>query len=109
GGSRWAGVGQANGMKQVLRRGFSCGPHDLVVISSARGDLSAAAAEAVIRKAWACAKKFLVVIEPGTPRGFTAVNAARSFLIAGGAEVVAPCPHRKACPMAAAGDWCHFS
>ena len=109
GGSPLAAVRQAQWLKQDLRSGFSCDSHDLVVISYALGELSAAAAEAVIRKAWACAQKFLVVIEPGTPRGFSAVNAARSLLIAGGAQVVAPCPHRSACPMAAAGDWCHFS
>jgi ribosomal protein RSM22 (predicted rRNA methylase) len=33
----------------------------------------------------------------------------RSALIADGAEILAPCPHKQACPMNAAGDWCHFS
>lgn len=102
-------VRQAQWIKQDLRSGFSCHPHDLVVISYALGELSAAVAEAVMRKAWACAQKFLAVIEPGTPRGFAAVNAARSLLVAAGAEILAPCPHKRACPMAAAGDWCHFS
>ena len=95
--------------KQDLRSGFACDAHDLVVISYVLGELPPAAAEAVIHKAWSCATKFLVVIEPGTRHGFAAVNAARSFFIASGAEILAPCPHLHACPMAAAGDWCHFS
>src|SRR5262249_16909277 len=30
-------------------------------------------------------------------------------LIASAAEILAPCPHKHACPMATGGDWCHFS
>src|SRR5262249_7046829 len=45
----------------------------------------------------------------GTPRGFAGMNTARTTLISGGAEILAPCPHKHACPMAAAGDWCHFA
>jgi ribosomal protein RSM22 (predicted rRNA methylase) len=97
--------------KQDLRSGLSCEKHDLVVIAYTLGELSQAAADAVLHKAWKCAGKFLVVIEPGTRRGFAAVNAARSALIAHAAHafILAPCPHAGACPMAAAGDWCHFS
>ncbi len=102
-------VREAQWLKQDLRSGFSCPAHDLVVISYTLGELPQAAAEAVLRKAWSCASKFLVVIEPGTPRGFAVVNAARSALIATAARIIAPCPHQDACPMAAAGDWCHFS
>ena len=96
-------------LKQDLRSALSCEKHDLVVISYTLGELPQAAAEAVLNKAWKCAGKFLVVIDPGTRRGFAAVNAARSALIANAAHIFAPCPHAGACPMAAAGDWCHFS
>jgi ribosomal protein RSM22 (predicted rRNA methylase) len=96
-------------LKQDLRSGLACETHDLVVISYALGELPQAAAEAVLNKAWKCAGKFLVVIEPGTRRGFAAVNAARSALLANAAHIFAPCPHASACPMATAGDWCHFS
>jgi len=96
-------------LKQDLRSGLSCEAHDLVVVSYTLGELPQAAAEAVLNKAWKCAGKFLVVIEPGTRRGFAGVNAARSNLIANAAHIFAPCPHAGACPMAAAGDWCHFS
>ena len=95
--------------KQDLRSGLSCEKHDLVVISYTLGELPQATADAVLVKAWKCAGKFLVVIEPGTRRGFAAINAARSALITNAAYIFAPCPHTSACPMAAAGDWCHFS
>jgi ribosomal protein RSM22 (predicted rRNA methylase) len=102
-------VQQAQWLRQDLRSGLSCEKHDLVVISYTLGELPQPAAEAVLRKAWSCANKFLVIIEPGTRRGFAAINAARSSLLANAANIIAPCPHHTACPMAAAGDWCHFS
>ena len=102
-------VQQAQWLKQDLRSGLSCEKHDLVVISYTLGELPQAAAEAVLNKAWKCAGKFLVLIEPGTRRGFAAINAARSALLGNAAAIVAPCPHRFTCPMAAVGDWCHFS
>ena len=84
-------------------------PYDLVVISYTLGELSQADAEKVVKQAWASTQKFLVILEPGTRRGFRLVNAVRSWLIASGAHLLAPCPHAAECPMAAAGDWCHFS
>jgi len=102
-------VQQAQWLKQDLRSGLACEKRDLVVISYTLGELPQVAAEAVLNKAWKCAGKFLVLIEPGTRRGFAAINAARSSLIANGAAILAPCPHHLVCPMAAAGDWCHFS
>jgi ribosomal protein RSM22 (predicted rRNA methylase) len=111
-------VREAQWIKQDLRSGLNCKVHDLVIISYTLGELPNTAADAVLRKAWSCAGKFLVLIEPGTPRGFAAINAARTALIgtpgttaamANGARIIAPCPHQYACPMAAAGDWCHFA
>jgi ribosomal protein RSM22 (predicted rRNA methylase) len=102
-------VPQAQWLKQDLRSGLACEKHDLVVISYTLGELPQAAAEAVLNKAWKCAGKFLVVVEPGTRRGFATMNAVRSACIANGAAILAPCPHHFTCPMAAAGDWCHFS
>jgi ribosomal protein RSM22 (predicted rRNA methylase) len=107
--SQLPAIREAQWLKHDLRSGFSCNPHDLVVISYALGELPQAAADAVLRKAWGCARKFLVLIEPGTRRGFAAIDTARSTLIANAATIIAPCPHQSACPMAAAGDWCHFS
>jgi ribosomal protein RSM22 (predicted rRNA methylase) len=97
---------RAQWLRHDLGSGFSCEAHDLVVISYTLGELGP---EAVVRKAWACTRHFLAIMEPGTPRGFAGVLAARSALIAWGAEILAPCPHKNACPMAAVGDWCHFA
>ncbi len=83
--------------------------HDVLVISYALGELNPQAMEQAVRRAWQCADKFLIVLEPGTKRGFAGVNAARSLLIAQGANILAPCPHKNVCPMAAVNDWCHFS
>ncbi len=96
-------------LKHDLRSGLSFQPHDLVIISYALGELPQPAADALIRKAWNSAQKFLVIIEPGTRRGFATINAARTTLITNAATLFAPCPHHVACPMALAGDWCHFS
>ena len=107
--SPFASAREAKWLRQDLRSGFSCHAHDLVVLSYTLGELNSSAADAVIRKAWSVAQKFLVIIAPGTPRGFAGVTAARTLLIESGAEVLAPCPHKQACPMAAKGDWCHFA
>ncbi len=100
---------QAEWLRRDLRKTFEAAPHDLVVISYALGELPLSAAEALLRRAWHLAGKFLVVIEPGTMRGFGVVHRARSFLIAEKAGILAPCPHRDACPMAGTRDWCHFA
>ena len=84
-------------------------PHDLVLLSYVIGELSSAAAERVLRAAWLKTAKMLIVIEPGTPRNFARLAVARSLLIDVGGYPAAPCPHAAQCPMAAAGDWCHFS
>jgi ribosomal protein RSM22 (predicted rRNA methylase) len=92
-----------------LRSGFPAQPNDLVIMSYVAGELPTADFESTLRQAWNSARQFLVIIEPGTPAGFKVINRARNFLISAGANLLAPCPHCHECPMAAAGDWCHFS
>lgn len=83
-------------------------PHDLVVCSYALGELGEEAASAVARAAWAAAVQVLVVVEPGTVRGFGLIRRLRGELIGAGGQVIAPCPHQEQCPLPV-GDWCHFS
>jgi ribosomal protein RSM22 (predicted rRNA methylase) len=100
---------EAEWVQQDLQSRFDGPPHDLVAISYVLGELAPQAAEAQLDRAWSLARQFLVVIEPGTPRGFSVIHSARAAMISAGAHILAPCPHSHACPMAGTRDWCHFA
>lgn len=54
--------------------------------------------------------RLALVLEPGTPRGYAGVLAARSLLVASGWHVLAPLPAGRSIPVAGRrGDWCHFA
>lgn len=76
-------------------------PHDLALFGYSLGELGELNLEAVWEAA-AC----VAIVEPGTPRGFQKMLAARDQLIELGGHVLAPCPHSKSCPHP---KWCHFS
>lgn len=72
--------------------------------------------ETVRRKAveqlWSSTQRLLLIVEPGTPDGYSRILSARQQLIGLGAHIAAPCPHENACPLtvgAEPGDWCHFT
>lgn len=79
--------------------------YDLILFSYSLGEIKEK--RAILQKAWNHAR-YLVIVEPGTPRNFEEMRVAREFLIENGAYLLAPCPHRNQCPMRD-GDWCHFS
>ena len=81
---------------------------DLVVASYALAEISAAAQPTLVGALWRASQGVLALIEPGTPAGFQRILAARDILVAAGADLLAPCPHANACPLASP-DWCHFS
>jgi len=107
--SSHAAVQSAHRVSHDLRLAFDYATHDLVLLSYALGELPRAAGQTTLCRAWECAGKLLVIIEPGTMRGFAAVVAARDALIGAGAQLLAPCPHHDACPMVGTRDWCHFA
>ena len=82
--------------------------HDLVVSSYALGEMEPTAVHAIVQAAWAAARTAMVIIEPGTMRGFELIRLLRDALIALGGHVLAPCPHQDVCPMST-HDWCHFA
>jgi ribosomal protein RSM22 (predicted rRNA methylase) len=77
---------------------------DLVIAAYSVGEFGAA----VAKRLWEAAAVALLIVEPGTPRGFATVRAIRDELIAAGAHVAAPCPGEGACPVVGE-DWCHFA
>ena len=79
-------------------------PHDLVIAAYSLGEFGAPLAMAL----WQAACVALVLIEPGTPRGFGLIRQVRGGLLAAGARMIAPCPAETACPVADP-DWCHFA
>jgi ribosomal protein RSM22 (predicted rRNA methylase) len=81
---------------------------DLVIASYALNELTQPAAERLALLAWQAAQQALVIIEPGTMRGFALQRYLRTVLLAQGAHLLAPCPHAGQCPMWE-NDWCHFA
>lgn len=77
---------------------------DLVIAAYSLGEMSAS----VALRLWQAALVALVIVEPGTPKGFTLIRTVRDELLAAGAHIAAPCPGPVPCPMAGA-DWCHFA
>ena len=100
---------QAEWMSLDIANSTTLPKADLVLISYALGELGSKNRLNVVERAWGAAQEALVVIEPGTRRGFEIVLGVRSQLIGMNAQLAAPCPHMDQCPMAAAGDWCHFA
>jgi ribosomal protein RSM22 (predicted rRNA methylase) len=79
-------------------------PHDLVIAAYSMGEME----PGLLWRLWEAARVALVLIEPGTPRGFAAIAAMRTGLLQRGAAMLAPCPGSGPCPIQSP-DWCHFA
>ena len=80
---------------------------DLVTAAFVLAEISSDRQAVMIAAAWNAAG-ILVLVEPGTPAGFSRILAARTQIIALGGKLVAPCPHDGPCPLSG-DDWCHFA
>jgi len=81
---------------------------DLVIVSYVLNEMTDDERANVIFKLWNSTNMYLLIVEPGTPAGFSQMIKTRSILLKKGAHIVAPCPHETDCGIAH-GDWCHFS
>ena len=81
---------------------------DLVLASYVIGELPPPQREMLLKRLWSLTADTLILIEPGTPTGFSHIRAARQWLLAEGGHMLAPCPHEMECPMRD-NDWCHFA
>ena len=82
-------------------------PRDLVTLAYVLNELASEDRQRLLKQLWRLTADTLVIVEPGTPAGWQRILGARRQLIEGGAYVVAPCPHARACPLQPP-DWCHF-
>lgn len=97
---------------------------DLITLCYVLDELAPEARSRLIDWAWAHCDGLLLIVEPGTPAGWHRILTARDHLLAAGADIIAPCPHARRCPLLppptaaaaastmAPGDttsWCHFS
>ncbi len=81
---------------------------ELIIAAYVFAELEERASGEAALKLWANCEQILIIIEPGTPRGFGRIRNARAALLAAGANVVGPCTHAGTCQMAGK-DWCHFT
>ncbi len=80
--------------------------HDVIVAGYTLNEFPETARAGAIASLWSAARIALIVLEPGTPKGFAVCEAARTVALAAGAHAAAPCTHNEHCPMTTA-DWCH--
>lgn len=81
---------------------------DLVLSSYCLNELTEAARKNAVLQLWEAADKLLLIVEPGTPEGFSQLRQARELLLGAGGYVAAPCPANGACTLPD-DDWCHFT
>ena len=81
---------------------------DLVVESYVLNEMSEEARQKVILNLWDAANEVLLLVEPGTPAGYSVLKEARELLIERGGHILAPCTHETPCRLAE-DDWCHFT
>lgn len=101
-------LAQASWIEQDVRAPLSCEKADLLIASYVLQELDSSLYAALAGTLWEKTKGCLVLIEPGTPRGFANLRLFRTLLLNLGAHVVAPCTHQGTCPLEGT-DWCHFS
>ena len=83
-------------------------PFDIVTVSYVIGELKEEYRAHFIENLWQVTGGILLLIEPGTPAGFSHIKQARDLLLSSGASIITPCPSSKQCPMTDS-NWCHFS
>ncbi|MBJ7448809.1 MAG: hypothetical protein JHC93_00440 [Parachlamydiales bacterium] len=89
---------------------FKHSPCDLALFSYSLNEIPLPQCENLLKLVWSNVNKYLVIIEPGTPKGYQRIISYRSILLNQGAHIFAPCPHTLKCPLQdKENDWCHFS
>lgn len=98
---------ECNWISRDITNGFDI-KADLVTASYVLNEMPADMRRKLTAAMWNSAEKMLIIIEPGTPKGFKNILEIREQLIQAGAKILAPCPHSGKCPLPE-DDWCHFT
>ena len=80
---------------------------DLVISSYMLNELEESSRKNAIQKMWEATSGLLLLIEPGTPKGFKHILEAREILLQQNANIIAPCTHNGKCEISR-DDWCSF-
>jgi ribosomal protein RSM22 (predicted rRNA methylase) len=83
-------------------------PHDFTLLSYSIGEVKEESWQRILSVLWESTEKAMIIVEPGTPRGYQRILRIRDILIGLGGYLWAPCSHQKKCPLEK-NDWCHFS
>lgn len=81
--------------------------YDLVVVSYMLNEISDEKKYIIIEKLWKIFDKMLLIVEPGTMKGYKNIINAKKELIEKGGRIVAPCRSNE-CKLPE-NDWCNFS
>lgn len=101
-------IREASWQETDLRSVWQAEPADLVTASYVINELGETEGLLLAEHLWEMTRGVLILVEPGTPAGWMRILKIRTHLISLGAEIAAPCPHSRPCPVEAP-DWCHFT
>ncbi len=84
------------------------GKFDLVIVSYMINELPKDKIDIAIEKLWNATNEVLIVLEPGTPKGFSNIIKIRNILLESKGNIIAPCTHQNKCQIQDS-DWCQFT
>ncbi len=81
--------------------------YDLVLTSYMLNEINDNRKDIIVEKLWNITNKILLIVEPGTIKGYTNIINAKQKLMQMGAKIIAPCKSDK-CKLPK-DDWCSFT
>jgi len=81
---------------------------DLVIASYMFNELDEPDIRRCVMKLWEKTSKVMIIVEPGTMKGYSVIRTIRDLIISEGGHIIAPCTHEGPCRLTE-DDWCHFT
>ena len=95
--------------KDVIKNDLSQYKSDIVLASFSINEMNGKDRLKMLNKMWDLSNKYILLIEPGTPKAYREMMEYKEYFISMGGKILAPCQSEK-CPIKEklADDWCHF-